>query len=132
MSRIQNFVSAACKYFLFVTLHCTALQSCYQKLTPHRAAPQIIYLNRKFLDIFSFFKKVFIQTIRTVVVIKVSPYISDSIPIGISNSIVVSLGKTLYGTFPCLVALQAVLNYSNISTKLLVDDNILPSPSRLG
>ena len=81
MSWIQNFVSAARKYFLFVTLHCTAPQSCYQKLTLHRAAPQIIYLNRKFLDI-SFFKKVFIQTILTVVVIKVSPYILDFIAIG--------------------------------------------------
>ena len=36
-------------------LHHTALQSCYQKLAPHRAALQIIYLNSKFLDIFSFF-----------------------------------------------------------------------------
>ena len=83
MSRIQNFVSAAHKYFLFVTPHCNAPQSCYQKLTPHRAAPQIIYLNRKFLDVFSFFfKKVFVQTILTVVVIKVSPYISNCIAIG--------------------------------------------------
>ena len=82
MLRIQNFVSATRKYFLFVTPHCTAPQSCYQKPTLHRAVPQIIYLNRKFLDIFSFFKKVFIQTIFTVVVIKVSPYISDSIAIG--------------------------------------------------
>ena len=56
MSRIQNIVSAARKYFLFVTPHCTAPQNCYQKLTPHRAATKIIYLNKKFLDIF-FFKK---------------------------------------------------------------------------
>ena len=67
--------------FFICDTHCTAPQSCYQKLIPHRAAPQIIYLNRKLLDIFFFLKKVFIQTILTVVVIKVSPYISDSIAI---------------------------------------------------
>ena len=42
---------------------------------------------------------------------------------------VVSLGKTLYGTFPCLVVLtSSILNCSHISTKLLADSNILASP----
>ena len=88
---IQNFVSTACKYFLFVTLHCTALQSCYQKLALqscyqklalHRAAPQIIYLNRKFLDIFSFFQKVVCSNNTHCCSHQSKPYISDSIAIG--------------------------------------------------
>ena len=54
MSRIQNFVSVARKYFLFVAPHCTAPQSCYQKLTPHRAAPQIIYLIKKLECMYGF------------------------------------------------------------------------------
>ena len=41
---------------------------------------------------------------------------------------VVSLGKTLYGTFPCLVVLEAVLNYIHISIKLQANSNILASP----
>ena len=42
---------------------------------------------------------------------------------------VVSLKKTLYNTFPLLGGLdKTVLNYSNISTKLLADSNILASP----
>ena len=36
-------------------------------------------------------------------------------------AIAVSLGKTLYGTFPCLVVLAS-------SSKLLADSNILASP----
>ena len=42
--------------------------------------------------------------------------------------IVVSLGKTLYGNFPCLVSWRAVLNYNHISIKLQADSNILASP----
>ena len=37
--------SPARKNFLFVTPHCTASQNCYQKFTPHHAAPQIIHLS---------------------------------------------------------------------------------------
>ena len=40
MSQIQNFVSAANKYFLFVTLYCVALQNCYQMFTLHHATMQ--------------------------------------------------------------------------------------------
>ena len=60
----------------------TALHHKVVSKNSHCTAPQIIYLNKNFLDIFSFFKKVFIQTIFTVVVIKISLYISDSIAIG--------------------------------------------------
>ena len=45
-----------------------------------------------------------------------------------SRHSVVSLGKTLYGTFPAWWFWQAVLNYNHISIKLQADSNILVSP----
>ena len=48
-----------------------------------------------------------------------------------SRHSVVSLKKTFYGTFSCLVVLEAVLNYSHISIKLQADSNILASPNCL-
>ena len=48
-----------------------------------------------------------------------------------SRHSVVFLGKTLYGTFLCLVFLSfltAVLNFNHISIKLEADSNILASP----
>ena len=50
------------------TLHCKIVTK-----NLHHTVLQIIYFNRKFLDIFYSFKKVIVQAILTVVVIKVSP-----------------------------------------------------------